>query len=537
VLNSYVLIEPIGAGATGTVWRALDRVRGEQVAVKILREDVMSRPKAVTRFVQERAILLMLRHDNIVGVRDLLTVDRSLGLVMDLIEGGSLRERLRDRGTLPTAEVATLLCGVAEALACAHAVGVVHRDLKPDNILLDSTTEPAGRARLTDFGIAQVLDSPRLTTTGALLGTPSYMAPETINGARPTSAVDVYALGILLYELIVGRHPYAGDTPVAVLHRHLASEPCRPPGVPDAAWRVIEACTAKNPRQRPTATSLVSTLRSLAGSTGDVPALPPPDDTDTPAAHSGGPTGAAARHRRGRGGSGPGGRALRAGDWMSARLRIPRRWLWWLATGTTISLLVGGLPVWHLLEQDRRSPAGAAAPSSVGPDAPAPASRAPTSTAVPRTSAARVPMSEAGGGSRPEATTGPMLGASVRAGVSVFGPLQCTETYVWDFGHPLLAKPCYATGPAARISARMRAVPGVQADISLTIEDAVTGATVAGPYTCPGVMFTDTAPERSCGPFDAWPRQGRDYVVVQKWQYTGRGMLPGGTARGKTFHW
>src|SRR5438477_6333745 len=183
--NSYRLIRPIGHGATGTVWRAVDRTTGDEVAVKLLREELVRQPKLVTRFVQERAILLMLRHRHIVRVRDLLTVGDSLGLVMDLVDGGSLRGYLHERGTLPPAAAARLLGQVAAALAEAHRLGVVHRDLKPDNILVHGDGDGLD-TRLTDFGIARVLDAPGLTTPDALMGTPNYLAPEAISGAPPS---------------------------------------------------------------------------------------------------------------------------------------------------------------------------------------------------------------------------------------------------------------------------------------------------------------------------------------------------------------
>jgi serine/threonine protein kinase len=179
--SSYVLQHPIGQGATGTVWRGLDRASGEAVAVKLLHESLLRQPKLVTRFVQERTILLMLRHRNVVRVRDLFSVGETLALVMDLVDGGSLRDHLREHGPMPAGEAARLACQVAAALAEAHELGVVHRDLKPDNILLGHWD---GRldTRLTDFGVARILNTPSMTTPNTVMGTPHYMAPEAFHG-------------------------------------------------------------------------------------------------------------------------------------------------------------------------------------------------------------------------------------------------------------------------------------------------------------------------------------------------------------------
>jgi serine/threonine-protein kinase len=269
--NSYILVCPVGQGATGTVWRGIDRATGEQVAVKLLHEGLLRQPKLVTRFVQERTILMMVRHQNIVGVRDLFSVGESIGLVMDYVAGGSLRDRLRGAGTLPAAEAARLLAQVAAALAETHALGVVHRDVKPDNILLDGTGEST-EIRLTDFGIARVLDAAGLTTPHAVIGTPYYMAPETISGGDAAPPADVYALGITLYELVCGHTPYVGE-PFAVLHGHLEDQPARPAGMPDEVWRVIEECLDKDPDRRPPAAELHETLRELARSTRCPPKL------------------------------------------------------------------------------------------------------------------------------------------------------------------------------------------------------------------------------------------------------------------------
>ena len=273
--SSYLLIRPIGQGATGVVWRGVDRASGESVAVKLLHESLLRQPKLVTRFVQERTILLMLRHRNVVRVRDLFSVGESLGLVMDLVAGGSLRDHLRQHHTVPPAETARLAAQVAAALAEAHGLGIVHRDLKPDNILLQAEN---GRldTRLTDFGIARVLNTPALTTPNAVVGTPHYMSPEAFHGAAASPAADVYALGVLLYELVTGRPPYDSDSVLDLMRLHLEGRPERRPGIPEALWTVITSCLEQKPRLRPSAADLVAELGDVARSTAGVPALPPP---------------------------------------------------------------------------------------------------------------------------------------------------------------------------------------------------------------------------------------------------------------------
>ncbi|WP_250033343.1 serine/threonine-protein kinase [Paractinoplanes maris] len=273
--SSYVLQRPIGQGATGTVWEALDRATGEPVAVKLLHESLLRQPKLVTRFVQERTILRMLRHRNVVRVHDLFSVGETLGLVMDLVSGGSLRDLLRERPTVAPGEAARLTAQVAAALAEAHDLGVVHRDLKPDNILLATV---GGRldTRLTDFGVARILNTPSMTTPNAVVGTPHYMSPEAFHGATASPATDVYALGVLLYELVCGRPPYVSDSIPDLMRQHLEGNPARQPGIPAPLWDVIAVCMAHKPRLRPTAAELVADLSDAARRLADVPALPPP---------------------------------------------------------------------------------------------------------------------------------------------------------------------------------------------------------------------------------------------------------------------
>ncbi|UBU09237.1 serine/threonine-protein kinase [Nonomuraea gerenzanensis] len=270
--SRYVLLDEIGGGAMGAVWRARQRDTGEIVAVKLLRDGLAGDSDLVLRFVQERNVMRALRHPHIVTVRDFVIEGERLALVMDLVEGGDLRGLLRQRGTLPPEEAARLMAQVADALAAAHTIGVVHRDVKPGNVLIDGAT---GQARLTDFGVARIVHGPGLTQTSAVIGTPAYLAPEVADGAAAGPAVDVYAVGLILYELLAGRPPFVGDHPMALLRQHATATPRRLPGMPDPLWALIQACAAKDPAGRPGAYAVAAALREAAPSLAGLPALPP----------------------------------------------------------------------------------------------------------------------------------------------------------------------------------------------------------------------------------------------------------------------
>ncbi|MEU0172968.1 serine/threonine-protein kinase [Streptomyces massasporeus] len=276
--SKYLLEEPLGRGATGTVWRARQRETagaeaavpgqpGETVAIKVLKEELAGDPDIVMRFLRERSVLLRLTHPNIVRVRDLVVEGELLALVMDLVEGPDLHRYLRENGPFTPVAAALLTAQIADALAASHADGVVHRDLKPANVLLqqyDGQMHPL----LTDFGIARLADSPGLTRTQEFVGTPAYVAPEGAEGRPQTSAVDIYGAGILLYELVTGRPPFAGGSALEVLHQHLSAEPRRPSTVPNPLWTVIERCLRKNPDERPSAENLARGLRVVAEGIG-----------------------------------------------------------------------------------------------------------------------------------------------------------------------------------------------------------------------------------------------------------------------------
>ncbi|MGA5900690.1 serine/threonine-protein kinase [Streptomyces venetus] len=276
--SKYLLEEPLGRGATGTVWRARQRETagaeaavpgqpGETVAIKVLKEELASDADVVMRFLRERSVLLRLTHPNIVRVRDLVVEGDLLALVMDLVDGPDLHRYLRENGPFTPVAAALLTAQIADALAASHADGVVHRDLKPANVLLQQY-EGQMHPLLTDFGIARLADSPGLTRTQEFVGTPAYVAPESAEGRPQTSAVDIYGAGILLYELVTGRPPFAGSSALEVLHQHLSAEPRRPSTVPDPLWTIIERCLRKNPDERPSAENLARGLRVVAEGIG-----------------------------------------------------------------------------------------------------------------------------------------------------------------------------------------------------------------------------------------------------------------------------
>jgi serine/threonine-protein kinase len=241
------------------------RETGEAVAIKVLLEELANDADVVTRFLRERTALVSMRHRSLVSVRDLVVEGDVLALVMQLVEGPDLRAYVRSRGTLGATESALLVADVAEALAVAHAAKIIHRDVKPANVLLQPD-DGGYRPLLTDFGIARLADAPSVTRTSQVVGTPYYLAPEVISGQQPTPAVDVYASGIMFFELMTGRPPFRGSDAMEVFQAHQTQPPPRPDGVSDPLWSVIASALAKDPTRRPDAGQLAVRLRAAVGS-------------------------------------------------------------------------------------------------------------------------------------------------------------------------------------------------------------------------------------------------------------------------------
>ncbi|MGW4736524.1 serine/threonine-protein kinase, partial [Streptomyces shenzhenensis] len=273
--SRYTANQILGRGSAGTVW--LGEGPDGPVAIKLLREDLASDQELVGRFVQERTALLGLEHPHVVSVRDLVVDGNDLALVMDLVRGTDLRTRLeRERRLAPDAAVA-IVADVAEGLAAAHAAGVVHRDVKPENVLLDmqGPLGPGGShpALLTDFGVAKLIDTPKRTRATKIIGTPDYLAPEIVEGLPPRAAVDIYALATVLYELLAGFTPFGGGHPGAVLRRHVTETVAPLPGIPDELWQLIVQCLAKAPASRLRASELAARLREQLPQLAGMPPL------------------------------------------------------------------------------------------------------------------------------------------------------------------------------------------------------------------------------------------------------------------------
>ncbi|MBP7559854.1 MAG: protein kinase [Armatimonadetes bacterium] len=283
VLGDFELVEEIGRGGMGVVYRASQQSLGREVAVKVLPEELAREGQVAARFRTEAQRMAPLDHP---GIAHVIVVGEESGtqyFAMQYLAGGSLEDRLR-QGPLPVEEAVEIAAQVGEALDYAHEHGVVHRDIKPANIMFNEQ----GRPVVTDFGIAKAADDSRLTATGMALGTPHYMAPEQAKGNPIDGRADIYALGAVLYEMVCGRPPFQADTPLSVAMKQISEPPLPPraiaPTVPPWLESIILRALEKEPTHRfAHAEDMAKALRSGA-------AVPVPTLTQT-AAPPGGPGG------------------------------------------------------------------------------------------------------------------------------------------------------------------------------------------------------------------------------------------------------
>jgi len=276
--RQYQIERLLGRGGMGAVYLATEPALERKVAIKVLPPESGGTSESRERFVKEARIAAKLSHPNIVPLHTFGEVDGMLYFVMGYIRGESVGARLRKQGRLPIADTRRILMEIADALSYAHSLGIVHRDIKPDNILLEEGT---GRALLTDFGVAKAAWTKQMATSeGVVLGTPPYMSPEQARGETLVDGrSDIYSLGIMGYAMVAGRLPFEGATPSDLPMKHLSAEaPPLSTLAPDAPVELASAltrCLAKRPDDRwPDA----ATLRA---------ALTPPDEDETPPAMQG----------------------------------------------------------------------------------------------------------------------------------------------------------------------------------------------------------------------------------------------------------
>lgn len=275
-LGPYTVVEPLGEGGMAAVYKAYQPAMDRFVALKILPRQYADDPDFVARFSQEARVIAKLEHQNILPVFDFGETEGYAYIAMRFVDTGTLADYLQGE-PLPIGQVCRIITQVGEALDYAHARGVIHRDLKPSNVLIDHS----GNCLLTDFGLAKMVEgSAQLTATGSVLGTPAYMSPEQGLGKPAEARSDIYALGVVLYEMTTGRLPYHAETPVAIILKHiqgpLPPPRARNPALPESIERVILKALAKEPDDRySTAGEMVRALRAAIPSATSADASAP----------------------------------------------------------------------------------------------------------------------------------------------------------------------------------------------------------------------------------------------------------------------
>ena len=248
----YRVDSQLGQGGMGRVYRAYDKELNRNVAIKVLRQEYTDEPEAMERFKQELLLASKISHKNILRIHDLGDVDGVKFISMAFVEGCDLHQLLQKEGRLPADRIAAIGEQLCRALEAARVEGVVHRDLKPQNILVDQ----AGQIYVSDFGLAKSFESNAtgMTRTGAFLGTPQYMSPEQIEGKPANHKSDLYAVGLILYEMGTGVMPFKGDSALEIMFQHVKQTPPNPkslnPDLPEYLVAIILKCLEKDPAQR-----------------------------------------------------------------------------------------------------------------------------------------------------------------------------------------------------------------------------------------------------------------------------------------------
>ena len=331
----YEVIEQIGAGGMAIVYKAMDQLLNRVVTIKVLREQFATDEDFIRRFRREAQAVASLSHPNIVSVYDVGKEGDTEYIVMEYVEGRNLKEIIRDFAPLSTDQTINLARQITSAIQNAHEHHIIHRDIKPHNILV---TED-GRAKVTDFGIARAVSSATVTHTGDIIGSVHYLSPEQARGLQSNEQSDIYSLGIILYELITGKVPYDGETPIAIALKHLQEQPLLPskinPRVDKELERVIMRAISKSAEQRYTsAKDLLEDLNHiLAGRPINHPEFPV-SDLEATQTHKGM------------------GKILapiappeQEADKSESKPKKKKRWLWIVGAIVIVLLLLGGIAI------------------------------------------------------------------------------------------------------------------------------------------------------------------------------------------------
>ncbi|WP_424448300.1 serine/threonine-protein kinase [Microbacterium arborescens] len=396
----YELDSRIAIGGMGEVWEATDHVIGRTVAIKILKDEYMGDPGFLERFRAEARHAALVNHEGIASVFDYGEENGSAFLVMELVPGEALSTILEREGALSSDKTLDIVAQTASALQAAHAAGLVHRDIKPGNLLIT----PDGRVKITDFGIARIADQVPLTATGQVMGTVQYLSPEQASGHAASPATDIYSLGIVAYESVAGKRPFTGESQVAIAMAQINEQPPPLPAtVADPVQKLILAMIAKKPDDRPASASAVARAASalrrgdLAAAHAAVPAIAAGAGTSdvTQLLTAGGgdtatlllPAGGAAAAGAGlaaAGAAAPAAVAAGDDDLAATRTRKRSRWTWPLVALIALLVIVLGGTLFALLSGGGDEPdPGASTPTQPAPSTPSDVPSAPPSPSAP----------------------------------------------------------------------------------------------------------------------------------------------------------
>jgi serine/threonine-protein kinase len=375
----------------GEVWQATDLVIGRTVALKILKDEYLGDPGFLERFRAEARHAALVNHEGIANVFDYGEEDGSAYLVMELVPGEALSTMIEREHTLPVDKVLDIVAQTANALQAAHAVGLVHRDIKPGNLLIT----PDGRVKITDFGIARIADQVPLTATGQVMGTVQYLSPEQASGHPASPSTDIYSLGIVAYECLAGRRPFTGESQVAIAMAHINEQPPALPGdVPEPVAALVMSCIAKKPAERPaTAANLARAAQALrrgdvAAATVAVPAIagagtvafnpPQGQGNDAATALIGTQAGAVTGGPR---------TPNSPVDGADEEPKKKRAWIWWLVIGIVVLVVAGVIAAFAFNGNGTPEPTKSATTRSATPK--------PSNTPTPTPSDTRIPVNAA----------------------------------------------------------------------------------------------------------------------------------------------